>query len=199
MLSRESAEDIHLKLKARLKERMSYTQLVGARSRRRQRELKRPVGVVLIACFQILKAAVLLLTAIMLYAAPATGFSSRSNLYTLLFVATRGNSTIISAIMQGGSVVAVMIGLWGTYLVAVGSGLWKMKEWARRSLIFTSGMTIVLYAKSILLPGILDSDRFGLSLTSPDAQNVHILLACDVLIFVYLLRGNTASSFRHRI
>jgi hypothetical protein len=186
-------------LKTDFHERMSYTLLETARSRRRRRELKRPVGVTAIACFQILKAAVLLLTAVMLYSTPSIGFSSRSNLYTLLYVATRGNSTIISAIMQGGSAVAVMIGLWGTYLVAVGSGLWKMKEWARRSLIFTSGLTIVLYAKSILLPGILDSDRFGLSLTSPDAQNVHILLACDVAIFVYLLRGNTALSFRPRI
>ena len=147
----------------------------------------------LVVCFQILKAAVLLLTGIMLRWRPEVVVNSRSVLYPLLYIAMRGNSSIINEVMQGGNLLPVLISVWGLYLGVLGSGLWQMKMWARRSVVFTSGITLLLYAKAVFLPGTPDFGSY-----SPDLQNLHLLLFFDAVIFVYLMRGNIADSFRAR-
>jgi hypothetical protein len=157
------------------------------------------VGVAAIACYQILKAAALLLTAILLYRVPAAWSSSGESLYALLHLAVRGNVAVADAVTDSGDLVPVIVALWGIYLALVGAGLWKMRAWARWSLIATSGATMALYAISVLVPESLNNDRFSFHLSGADAQSVHILLLIDVFLFVYLLRGNTASSFRERI
>jgi hypothetical protein len=144
----------------------------------------------LVGCFQILKAAVLLLTGIMLRWRPEVVVNSQSVLYPLLYIAMRGNSSIIDEVMQGGNVLPVLISVWGLYLGVLGSGLWQMKMWARRSVVFTSGITLLLYAKAVFLPSTQ-----GFGSYSPDLQNLHLLLFFDAVIFVYLMRGNIADSF----
>ena len=173
---------------------MSYRQFSGVSQRIEPRRLERPWGITLVVCFQVLKAAVLLLTGITLRLKPEVVVDSQSVLYPLLYVAMRGNSSIIDAVMQGGNVLPSIIAIWGLYLGALGSGLWQMKGWARRSVVFTSGITLLLYAKAILLP-----TTQSLSSSSPDLLNLNLLLFFDAVIFFYLMRGNTADFFEARI
>lgn len=127
----------------------------------------------------------------MLCLKPDVLVSSQSTLYPLLFVAMRGNSSVINAVLQGGNVLSGLISIWGIYLGALGSGLWRMKVWARRSVMFTSGITFLFFAKATFFPGTAD-----FSAPSLDLQNIHILLFFDVMIFVYLVSGKTAQSFQ---
>ena len=170
---------------------MSYSQFSGAIRRGEQRRMERPWGVALVACFQVLKGGVLLLAGLTLRLKPEEMFSSQSVLYPFLYVAMRGNSSVINAVMQGGNVLPGLIVIWGLYLGILGSGLWQMKGWARRSVMFTSGITLLLYGKAIFLP-----DTSGPSSSSQDLQNFHILLFFDAIIFIYLLRPNATESFR---
>ena len=168
---------------------MSYSQQSRAIRRTDRRRLERPWGVALVACFQILKGGVLLFTAVMLRLNPDALVSSHSTLDPLLFVAMRGNSSVMNAVLQGGDMLSGLVAIWGIYLGALGSGLWRMKVWARRSVMFTSGITFLLFAKASLFPSLAD-------VSSPDLQNVHIVLFFDVIIFAYLMSGNTAQSFQ---
>jgi len=170
---------------------MSYSQQSRAIRRTDRRRLERPWGVTLVACFQILKGGVLLFTAVMLRLNPDALASSHSTLDPLLFVAMRGNSSVMNAVLQGGDMLSGLVAIWGIYLGALGSGLWRMKVWARRSVMFTSGITFLLFAKATFFPNLAD-----VSSPSPDLQNVHILLFFDVIIFAYLMSGNTAQSFQ---
>lgn len=172
---------------------MSYSHFSGTLRKIEQRRMARPWGVTLVVYFQVLKAAVLLFTGITLRLKPELVVNSESVLYPLLYVAMRGNSSVIDAVMQGGNVLPAIIVAWGLYLGTLGSGLWQMKGWARRSVVFTSGITLLLYAKAILLPSTP-----GLNSSSPDLLNVHLLLFFDAVIFFYLMRGNTADFFEAR-
>jgi hypothetical protein len=177
------------------KNNMNQSQFSGARYKVQQQRLERPGGVTLIACFQILKAGVLLLTATLLQWKPEVVDSSRSVLYPLLYVATRGRYAALNAAMNGANLLPGLIFLFGLYLAVIGSGLWQLKKWARRTVMFTCGMTLLLWAKSTFLPSTLSS---GLSSASPDLQNFHILLFFDAVVFVYLIRGDTAEVFEAR-
>jgi hypothetical protein len=177
---------------------MNHSQFSGAKYKVEQRRLERPGGVTIVACFQILKAGVLLLTGMLLRWKPEVVDSSQSVLYPLLYVATRGKYAVLNAAMQGANMLPGLIFLFGLYLAVIGSGLWQLKEWARRTVMFTCGMTLLLWAKSTLLPSTSGAGISGLSSASPDLQNFHILLFFDAVVFVYLIRSNTAEVFEAR-
>ena len=175
---------------------MNNGQSSGFRYRVEQRQLDRPVGVILVACFQLLKAGVLLLTGILLRWKPEFVDSSQSILYPLLYVATRGNYAAIKTAMQGANLLPGLIFLLGFYLAVIGFGLWELKQWARRTVMFTCGLTLLLSIKSILWPGTFGS-IFPITSAS-DLQYVHIPLFFDAVVFLYLCRGKTAEFFKAR-
>lgn len=180
---------------AELRKGSTNHQFSGARYKVQQQRLERPGGVIIVACFQILKAAVLLLTGMLLRWKPDVVDNSRSVLYPLLYVATRGKYAALNAAIQDTNLLPGLIFLFGLYLAVIGSGLWQLKQWARRTVMFTCGMTLLLWAKSTILPSTLSS---GLSFASSDLQNFHILLFFDGMVFVYLIRGATAKVFEAR-
>lgn len=169
---------------------MRYVQFSGDLKRIERRRVKRPWGIIVVACFQLMKAGILLITGIMLHWKPEAVISSQCVLYPLLYVAMRVDSSVIDAVMQGGNLAPVLISLGGVSLGVLGLGLWQMKGWARLSVIFTSGITLLFFAKTTFFPSMTYFSP------SPDLQNLHILLFLDVIALIYLLRGTTADCFR---
>src|SRR5580692_10499858 len=105
---------------------MNRGQSSGFRYKVEQRRLVRPIGVILVACFQLLKGAVLLLTGILLRWKPEFVNSSQSILYPLLYVATRGNYPALKTAMQGANLLPGLIFFLGFYLAIIGFGLWEL-------------------------------------------------------------------------
>jgi len=151
----------------------------------------RPFGIMLITGIQFLKAAVLLLTVALLKVKPEMVNGPSSPLYPLLYLATRGRYDSMNAALQGGNALNGLMLFLGIYLGAIGLGMLYMSAWARRTLIFSCGLTLALFAKSTLWPD-------PAATASPDMTNVYMLLAVDAWVFLYLLRGNTAEIFRTR-
>jgi hypothetical protein len=148
----------------------------------------RPFGIKAVAWIQLVKAGVLLLTAALLRLRPQMAGGQNSPVYPLLFVATRGRYDSMSAALRGGDALAGLFLLLGLYVAAIGVGLFHASAWARRTLIFSCGLTLVLFAKSSLWP---DSGASA----APDMTNIYLLLAVDAYVFLYLLRGSTAEYF----
>jgi hypothetical protein len=154
--------------------------------------LQRPLGVVAVAFVQLLKAAVLLLTVAMLRFQPDWSADVQSPFYPLLYIATRGNIVALSHAMQQGLFVPGILTLLALYLGVLGLRLWNLNPRARRTIMFTSGISLLLYAKSKIAPDAPDT------FVPHDLQNFHILLALDLLVFVYLSRNATVSFFPRR-
>lgn len=174
---------------------MSHSQFSSPRYKVGQRSLERPGGVTVVASFQVVKAGNLLLTGMLLRCKPELVDSSESVLYPLLYVATRGKYAALSAAMQGANLLPGLMVFLGLYLGMIGSGLWHLQNWARRSVLLTCGMTLLLWAKSTLLPGTAGVGVSSLGSARPDLQNFHILLFLDAAVFVYLIRSNTSEVF----
>ncbi|MGI4828195.1 MAG: hypothetical protein ACRYFU_08405 [Janthinobacterium lividum] len=151
----------------------------------------RPLGITLIAGFQFFKAGVLLLVALLLRSSPEMVTESSSSLYPLLYLATRGRYELMSSTLQDGKALTEVLLVLGLYLGAIGLGILSVKVWARRTVMLSCGMTLVLWAKSSLWP---DSTV----LTSPDMTNFYVLLAIDAAVFMYLMQPSAVESFRSR-
>ena len=157
-------------------------------------KIRRPRGVKFVATLQMLKGGFLMGTALLLHWRPDIVASSRTTLYPLLFIATRGNPTVIDAALQGAKLVPGMIFIFGFYLAVVGSGLWHLRKWARRTVMVTCGLTLILWLRTKLNVGFLASASSATS--SPQLHSFHLLLIIDGLVFLYLVRTNIGSKFR---
>lgn len=168
---------------------MSRSDFAGTSTNTRSR-MERPLGVILIAGLQVLKACILLLAAALLSFNPQAVTSPQSMLYPLLYFSMRGNTSAIQAAAQGDSALTFVLALLGFYIGTLGLSLWSMKDAARRTVRLASGMTLLLYAKTALFPDA------SASFSSPDLLTVHLAVALEAVVFAYLLRGDTADSFR---
>ena len=148
----------------------------------------RPISITLIAGLQFLKAVVLLLTGVLLKVEPNMVSNPDSLFHSLLYVATRGRYDSLQAALQGEDLVTGVVVLLGLYLAAIGLGLLHVNAWARRTLIFSCGLTLALAAKSSLSPDLV-------TMASPDMTRFYVLLALDAVVFVYMLRWNTVEIF----
>ncbi len=155
-------------------------------------KVARPVGITAIAVIQFVKAAVLVLTGSLLRLKPEV-VGPDSVLYPLLYFATRGKYDALTAALQGGNALPGLLFVLGLYLGAIGVGVLFLSGWARRTLIFTCGMTLALWAKTSLWP-----DAAAAASAPPDMKNFYVLLVVDAGVFLYLLRGNTAEVFEAR-
>ncbi len=143
---------------------------------------RRPLPLILITLLQFIKAAFLVLVAVL----PWTGHGSRlakvPDLRDLIFLATHGKE-------PNGLVLLVL----GLYAYAIGWGLWNFRRWARNSLVFTSLLMLVLWfahydfgTPVITMPAI----------SLVEVQTVYILLLLDFFIFMYLkFHDDTARCF----
>jgi len=169
---------------------MSYGYVSSSiRSVERQRRY-RPFGVMLTAGFQAMKGGVLVFTGLALHFRPELVSASVSVVYPLLYLALRGNSAVIDAASRGDERLVGVIVVLGIYLATIGIGLWEMKQWARRSMVVTSGLMLLLCAKVIL-----SSSAGAFGTPPPGMVKVDVLFLIDALIFIYLMRGNTGRYF----
>ena len=156
----------------------------------------RPWGVALVALFQAIKAVVLVGAVLLLHFSPEAVLGTQSIFYPILYIALRGNSSVIKTATSGGGALFAVILVFGLYLGYLATGLWKLRPSARRAVMLTSGMTLFFYLKSVVSSKYGDGSLSGMNFFSPDLHNVHLLLFIDTAIFVYLMRGSTASQFR---
>jgi hypothetical protein len=156
-----------------------------------RRSTARTRGITLVAAFQFLKCAVLLLTATLLQMKPQMVNGPSSPLYPLVYVATRGRFDSLNTELHGGSALFGLILFLGLYSGLIGIGLLDLNAWARRTLIFSSGITLLLFEKSRIWPD-------PAAVASPNMTNMYLLFAVDACVFIYLLRGSTAEVFRKR-
>ena len=132
----------------------------------------RPASLTMIALFQFSKASFLILIAAVSWLGYAGTLTYIPNLKDLLFIASHGKDPH-----------GIMLVVFGSYAAAIGNGIWKLRRWARNSLVFTSLCMLVLWLvhhdfdTSIpTMPGIARVRN----------QTVYLLLLFDFVIFMYL-------------
>jgi len=157
-------------------------------------KVRRPRGVKFVATLQVLKGVTLMATALLLHWRPDIVANSRATLYPLLYIATRGNPSIIDGALQGAKLVPGLLFLFGVYLSVVGSGLWRLRKWARRTILVTCGITLILWLRTKLDTGFVGLNAPATA--SPDLQTFHVLLIMDGLVFLYLVRTNIGIKFQ---
>jgi hypothetical protein len=141
---------------------------------------KLPFSVVLIALFQFAKATVLLIVFWMMMKAPE--MLEGSHLAPLLvFIASHGK-------VPQGPVLALL----AIYPIVIGAGLLLMIPWARRTLMVTSGLTIAIWVRYLLMNQMMSAGnplQQNLALTPEQQQAVLALLLTDALVLFYLWMG----------
>ena len=142
----------------------------------------RPLPVTIVAMVQFAKAAFLLTVGMMPFLGDESGLASIPDFRDLLFLASHGKDP------KGLPIV-----LFGVYAAVVGWGLWRLKRWARNSLVFSSGLMLLFWlahhdfgTSLLIMPGI----------SGVEQQTVYVLLLLDGAIFAYLkFHDETAKSF----
>ncbi len=84
---------------------------------------------------------------------------------------------------HGSNLQVAVLPVFGLYLAVVGIGLWKLKSWARKNLIFTSAASVAFWIRRIGMAYWAQAAPFR---TAAEQQAVFILLVLDVLTFFYL-------------
>ncbi len=149
------------------------------------RPIARPLPIVLISGFQFTKGAFLLLVALLAASGRAGKLAYIPDLRDLVFVAAHGKEPH-----------GLLLFFFGSYALVIGSGIWRLRRWARNSLVLTSAMMLVFW---------LAHHDFGTSLpvmpaiSEVEQQTVYILLLLDSAIFLYLkFHAVTADCFPPR-
>jgi hypothetical protein len=132
---------------------------------------ERPMPVTLIALFQFAKAW-FLVTVVAIGRFAPEALRAFSALPALLYFAAHGRDTRGPLL----PFVAFYVGL-------IGLGLWRLWGWARRSLVFSSGIMIALWAWRLL-----NNWRDGMqTLKTPlEEQTIYFLVFIDVVTVLYL-------------
>ena len=135
----------------------------------RTRQVDRPLQVVLIASFQFLKAAFLIGVAALLWLAP-NSLPNSIAFSQMLFIAAHGRD------LSG-----VLVPIFGLYVAYVGCGIYMMRPSIRRTLAFSSAITVALSLQRL---GIFGET----TMTDPlDRQTLYILVLLDLAIYIYLV------------
>lgn len=147
-----------------------------------RQQVRRSRPVTYIALFQFTKAAFLLYIAALVVTGRNGRLAAIPDLRDLIFVASHGKDPH-----------GLLLLFFGAYAAAIGVGLWRLKRWARNSLVFTTGLMLVLW---------LSHYNFGTALPTMPAiseveqQTVYIVLLLDFAIFAYLkFHNETGLSF----
>ncbi len=135
----------------------------------RRSPVDRPRAVTLIAAFQFLKAAFLLVVAAFLWLAPdalphSEGYSQ------VLFIAAHGKD------LSG-----ILVPIFACYLIYIGFGLVRLRPSVRTNLAISSAITIALSLQRLGLFG--ESDMTSVL----DRQTLYILILLDFAIYIYLV------------
>ncbi len=135
----------------------------------RPQPVDRPPQVVLIASFQFLKAAFLIVVAAFLWIAPDS-LPNSATFTQLLFIAAHGRD------LSG-----YLVPIFGAYIAYVGCGIYMMRPSTRTTLALSSAITISV---SVYRLGIFGGTRMTDQL---DRQTLYILILLDLAIYIYLV------------
>ena len=141
-------------------------------------KVERPFALYLIAGFQFLKAAFLLIVAAFLWLAPDS--LPQSAAFTqMLFIAAHGRD--VSGVVVPG---------FGLYVAWVGIGLLRLRPRVRRNLAISSAFTVAFALQRLGLFG-------ETNMTSEfDRQTLYILILLDLAVYIYLaFHPDITSSF----
>jgi len=137
---------------------------------------QRPTSVTYVAVFQFLKAWFLLLVTIVSFSNPSI-IKSGGTLAGMVFLAAHGKNPRGFAIP-----------LFALYSCIVGFGIWRLKNWARNSLMITSGMTVALWIRLLTLFDWAFGEH---TLKTPlQQQIVYSLILMDAVVFYVLWMGD---------
>ena len=142
----------------------------------------RPVPVVAIACFQFAKALVLASIAVVACLQPSALPSDNLLFLSVFYIAAHGGSAsgLSPQILTAYAAAIAM------YWMVMGWGIWNLKQWARRAVMISSGMTLALWARYVLY----DSLSNWSDLRDPRAmQPILVLLFLDLIVFLNLFLG----------
>jgi len=147
-------------------QRVQFSRFPGVNTR-----IDRPFPLTVIALFQFAKAWFLLTVVAVARFAP-DALRAFTALPALLYFAAHGRDT------RG-----PLLPFAAFYVGLIGVGLWRLWGWARRSLVFSSGVMIALWAWRLLIDW---KDRTQ-TLNTPFAEEtVYFLVFIDVAIVLYL-------------
>ena len=132
----------------------------------------RPASVTLMALLQFAKGLTMVAVATLTFIASKSTPSDLPDFRELVFFASHGKE-------PKGLLLLVL----GVYAIYLGSGLWRLKRWARNSLMATSGIMLVFYTIHAYM-GVPILIMPAISLVQQ--QTVYILLLFDGAIFLYL-------------
>ena len=161
-------------------------------------QFERPGPVTAIALFQFAKAAFFLFVAAQLFSRPLAGTFSELNLARIIGLVSADGSAMISTAINvirgrapdgvdpGG--LAAILALVGVWLIHVGVGLWRMKEWARRTRV---GISILqaLTAMTVLTVYLPNSGNAaaGVPLNSGQWRDLFVHLVVNLAMVFYLM------------
>lgn len=135
-------------------------------------QVERPAPLTAIAYFQFAKAAFLLAVAALLQFF-ADAVRSMPLLPFLLYAAAHGRDTH-----------GIFLPVAGVFVGIVGYGLWRLKPWARRSVIASTGLMLIVWAHRFYL----DEMDGVTTLRSPlEQKTVAMVLFLDAVVFLYMV------------
>ena len=133
-----------------------------------RQQVDRPFQVILIASFQFLKAAFLIVVSAFLWLSP-TSLPDSAAFTQLLFIAAHGKD-----------VSGYLVPIFGAYVAYVGYGIYMMRPSTRTTLAISSAITVAISLKRL---GVFGET----SLTGQlDRQTLYILILIDLVIYLYL-------------
>jgi hypothetical protein len=136
------------------------------------RKVDRPFPVTVIAQFQFAKAVFLLGVAGLLQLSPAVVHALPA-LPFLIYAAAHGRDTH-----------GFLLPIVGVFVAIVGYGLWSLKSWARRSLITSTGLMLVVWGHRFAV----DQMAGVTTLKTPlEQKTVAMVLFLDAVVFLYMV------------
>lgn len=105
-----------------------------------------------VALIQFVGASVLIMIVLSTLLDPGANLASQRWVATLVYLLTRRN-------MAQNSLIPIVMPLAAAYLIATGYGLWTLRKWARHIVVGTSGLTVILWLRAILVREWAMGDR----------------------------------------
>ena len=113
--------------------------------------MRRPLAVTVIAAFELSKAGFLLVLMAILYTRSDALLGAGSSLRLLISVATNHIVTSASPLDSRSVGVTLLFPLYAAVCSVFGLGVWFMKRWARRILMWASTIYLARYVQAILI------------------------------------------------
>lgn len=135
----------------------------------RPQKVDRPLPLIVIGCFQFLKAGFLIGVATLLWIAP-DALPHSETFSELLYIAAHGKD-----------VSGILVPVLGCYMIYVGYGLFTLRPSTRANLAISSALTAALSLKKL---GLFGDENMT---SSVNRETLYILILLDLTIYIYMV------------